>query len=342
MSKCPLGRNDCRAAITLGDPNGIGPEVAVRAALGGRWPKRWKRILVGDRGTADRVCALLGVPCLPAFCLSSSPSGPVALWDPGSPSYSPAPGRVRVDAARASLAWLDAAVEGVLGGWFDALVTGPICKEGWQKAGVTHAGHTERLAALTGAKRFAMLLVGGGLRVALATRHVSLARVPRLLNRETVMETATLVWEALPWLGTSGTIAICALNPHGGEGGRIGTEEKRILQPAIQALRNRGVAVVGPVPADAVFFQALRGNYAAIIALYHDQGLGPLKMLAFESGVNITLGLPMVRTSPDHGTAFDCAWKGTANPASMRAAIRMAFELAGRPSPWLLPRIPPS
>jgi len=335
MLKDSRPRSDRRVAITFGDPNGIGPEVALRGAIAGRWPAAWKRILVGDRATADRLCAWLKLPRLPCLRLADPIPAPVSLWDPEGPSYRPAPGRIRADAARASLAWLDAAVEAAMGGWFDAVVTGPICKEGWQRAGGPHPGHTERLAEITGARTFAMLLVGGGLRVALATRHLPLARVPGALSRESIVETTRLVWEALPWLGVpGGTIAVCALNPHAGDGGLLGDEEARIVRPAIQALRRRGAPVEGPVPADVVFYRAIRGEFAAVVALYHDQGLGPFKMVAFTTGVNVTLGLPIVRTSPDHGTAFDRAWKGGAEPGSMEAAIRLAFDLAGRPNPW--------
>jgi 4-hydroxythreonine-4-phosphate dehydrogenase len=202
-------------------------------------------------------------------------------------------------------------------------------------AGIPFPGHTEMLAALTGTRRFAMMLAGGGLRVVLATRHLPLARVAKAVTADAIREAAELTVESLPWLGfPEGRIAICALNPHAGDGGLLGSEERTVIGPEIRALRRRGYPVDGPVPADVVFYQALQGRYAAVVALYHDQGLGPLKMLAFDSGINVTLGLPLVRTSPDHGTAFDVAWSGKASPGSMIEAVRLASRLARRPNPW--------
>ena len=244
-------------------------------------------------------------------------------------------GRPTADAARAATAWIEAAVEGCLCGVFAGMVTAPLCKEGLGKAKIPYPGHTEMLAALTGARRYAMMLAGGPLRVVLATRHLPLSAVPRAVTREAIREAAELAFESLPWLGfPRGKVAICALNPHAGDGGRLGSEEADTIIPEIRALRKRGMDVEGPVPADVVFYQARLGRYAAVVAMYHDQGLGPLKMLAFDRGINVTLGLPIVRTSPDHGTAFDVAWTGRANPRSMIEAVRLAARLARRPNPW--------
>ena len=220
-------------------------------------------------------------------------------------------------------------------GCLDAMVTAPISKEGFHKAGVDFPGHTEMLAELCGVKRFAMMLFGGPLRITLVTRHVPLTSVSKSLTTAGILETIRITGKALPWLGSpKQRIAVCGLNPHAGDGGTIGREEITVIEPAIRKARKEGFDVSGPVPADVVFHQALQGKYDAIVSMYHDQGLGPLKMLAFNSGVNITLGLPIVRTSPDHGTAFDIAGKGIANPASMIEAIRWAARLARRKNPW--------
>ena len=321
--------------LTLGDPAGIGPEIAVKAALGRRWPRSLRLVLIGSAELIRDECRRQRRP-LPAPCEDGAVFPPVSLWDPvPGPTAAVTPGRCSVRGARQAVAWIEAGVRACQAGALDGLVTGPINKEGLKRAGVPFPGHTEMLAALTGARRFAMLLVGGPLRVVLATRHIPLAQVAAHLDGPAITQAATLMAQALPWLGApKGAIGVCALNPHGGDGGALGDEERRIIAPALRALRRHGVPVEGPVPADVIFHQAVRGRYAAVLALYHDQGLGPLKMLAFESGVNITLGLPMVRTSPDHGTAYDIAGRGKANPASMVEAIRLAADLAARPNPW--------
>ena len=179
------------------------------------------------------------------------------------------------------------------------------------------------------------MLLGGRLRVVLATRHVPLQRVPGLLDRASLVSTLVLTAEALDWLGCARSrVAVCGLNPHAGEGGMLGDEEKRVIAPAIAAVRRKGFDVTGPLPGDTVFHQAAQGRFEAVVAMYHDQGLAPLKLEAFETGVNLTLGLPWVRTSPDHGTAFDLAGRGRADARSMQAAARMAVHLARRPRSW--------
>ncbi len=314
--------------ITLGDPAGIGPEIAVKAAYGSRWPDDVRLVLIGSASLIRAECRRQKRPA-PA-------AGSLSVFDPTpGPTRPVVPGRCSVHGARLAVRWIEAGIQACLAGTLDGLVTGPINKEGLHRAGVPFPGHTELLAARTGTERFAMLLVGGPLRVVLATRHLALAEVPVRLTAASIVEAATLMAEALPWLGVRrGTIGVCALNPHGGDGGALGDEERRVIAPALRSLRRRGVPVEGPVPADVIFHHAVQGRYAAVLAMYHDQGLAPLKMLAFESGVNITLGLPILRTSPDHGTAYDIAGRGIANPASLVAAIRMAADLARRPNPW--------
>lgn len=333
----PSGKTNTHTvlAITLGDAGGIGPETALRAALSFVPSSRLRLVLIGSRSVADAAAALIGASPIPGWT-PGAPLPPVSLWEPCKGRAAFSKGRPSIGAARDAAAWIESAVEGCLCGLFQGMVTAPICKEGFEKAGIPYPGHTEMLAALTGTRRYAMMLAGGPLRVVLATRHLALAQVPAAVTREAIREAVELTCEGLPWLGfPQGRVAVCALNPHAGDGGLLGGEEGTVIGPEIRALRARGLDVEGPVPADVVFYKALKGRYAAVVAMYHDQGLGPLKMLAFDSGINVTLGLPIVRTSPDHGTAFDVAWSGKGNPRSMIEAIRLAVRLARRPNPWL-------
>ena len=326
--------------ITIGDVGGIGPEVALKALHQVRWPVRYRFVLVGSGAVLDGLCRQSGWPRLRRWTPRDGvPADPVMLWEPvPCVRLRPHPGCVRADAARAAVAWIRAATQACLAGTLDAMITAPICKEGLLRAGIDVPGHTELLADLTRTRHFAMMLMGGPLRVVLATRHVPLARVPRVLTAAGIIEAGELAAEAIEWLGLRArTLGVCGLNPHAGDGGAIGREEIQMIGPAVRELRRRGHAVEGPVPADVIFHQARHGAYGAVVAMYHDQGLGPLKTLAFDTGVNLTLGLPIVRTSPDHGTAFDIAGKGIANAASMIAAIRMAARLASRSNPWARP-----
>lgn len=320
-------------ALTLGDPGGIGPEVCLKAACAQPWPANLRLVLVGSRAVAAREARRLGVRLPPvASSVSALPPCRVSLWEPACDLPSTfKPGAASAAGARVAVEWIRAAASACVDGWLDGMVTGPISKEGLWRAGIP-AGHTELLASLTGTARCEMMLIGGGLRVVLATRHIPLSEVPRTLTFRRVVEAGEMAAQALAWLGARNRrIAVCALNPHAGDRGAIGHEERDIIGPAVRRLRARGISLDGPVPADTVFHQALRGRYGAVVAMYHDQGLAPLKMLGFEEGVNITLGLPFVRTSPDHGTAFEIAGKGVANPRSMIEAIRLAFRLARRP-----------
>ena len=303
-----------------------------------RWPRGTRIVLVGAAPAVRREAARAGVAAPPAW--QPGPGGPpdhkLTCWDP-SPDLVPAhrPGRITADASRAAHAWIIGAVDACLAGRLDALVTAPITKEGFAKAGLTFPGHTELLAERTRTKRFAMMLFGERLRVVLATRHVPLREVADALTPAALRDAVTLAHEALAWLGLRRRrLAVCGLNPHAGDGGRLGREEIEWMRRVLRGLRRRGLDLAGPVPADTVFHQALRGDFDAVVAMYHDQGLAPLKMIAFEDGVNLTLGLPILRTSPDHGTAFGIAGRGMANPSSMAAAVRTAIALAGKPNPW--------
>jgi 4-hydroxythreonine-4-phosphate dehydrogenase len=328
-----------RIGITLGDVNGIGPEVAVKAVARPGWPARARFVLVGSEEAAVATCTALGFSPPPPWRPDArrSPAPPrISVWEPEGTGRIPLrPGRIVPDASRAAALWVREAALACMAGRLDAVVTAPICKEGFHEAGILFPGHTELLAQVTGARRFAMMLFGGPLRVVLATRHVPLSAVPRRLTRRTVLEAVCLTAEALPWLGCRrARVAVCGLNPHAGEGGLLGREEIRTIGPAIASARRLGLRVHGPLPADTVFHAAAHGAYDAVVAMYHDQGLAPLKLIAFESGVNVTLGLPIVRTSPDHGTAFDLAGRNVADPSSMAEALRQAVFLAARSNPW--------
>jgi 4-hydroxythreonine-4-phosphate dehydrogenase len=247
-------------------------------------------------------------------------------WDPGT---------ITVDASRAAEMAIRRVVEGCLSGDLDAMVTAPISKEGLHKAGIHVPGHTELLAELTGTARYGMMLIGGGLRVMLVTRHIPISEVPAALTRENISEAIELTGQALEWFGLkNGKIGVCGLNPHAGDGGVIGREEIELINPAIEVARNKGFNVSDATPADTIFYQALNGQFDAVVAMYHDQGLGPLKMIGFDEGINVTLGLPIIRTSPDHGTAFDIAGQNKASARSMKSAIALAIDLAGKPNPW--------
>lgn len=306
-----------RIAITTGEPAGIGPEISVAAldAFGAGVAAT----LIGDRALLERH----GAPATTAL-------EHVALATPVTP------GRLDPRNARYVLATLDRAVRGCLGGEFDAVVTAPVHKGVINDAGVAFTGHTEYLAASTGTPRVVMMLAGavpwGQLRVALATTHLRLADVPAALTRDGIVAAgAILAADLQRKFGIAAPrIAVCGLNPHAGESGHLGREEIDVIAPAIEALRARGLRVEGPFPADTIFVPAQAQRFDAILAMYHDQGLAPLKYATFGGGVNVTLGLPFVRTSVDHGTALDLAGKGMADAGSMRSAIALAADLAAR------------
>lgn len=321
--------------LTLGDVTGIGPEVALKAVareLGREAGTRY--VLIGDRRVVHELCGLLGLTGeLPEWSARETVPARLYLHDPaaeplpaGLPAGAP-------EAARAALRWLREGARLCLAGELAGLVTAPVSKEAILATGERFVGQTEFLSELAGTTRTAMMLLGHDdrgrwLRVALATTHLPLRAVPDALSVAGILQTIELTAEACAQLGLPRRrIAVCGLNPHAGEGGRLGSEEIAVIAPAVAAARQAGFDCVGPRAADTVFHQVLRGDFDAVVAMYHDQGLAPLKMLAFDNGVNWTLGLPFVRTSPDHGTAYDLAGRGEADPASMASAIRLARQL---------------
>ena len=319
-------------AITMGDPGGIGPEIVLRALNNRALRLEVQPILVGDRRVWLSTAERLGLPlCLADIsegarraAIAFQPSSDLKLEDgrPG-PSRSTRLAAVRGEAAYGTIL---AAVDLCKADVARALVTAPISKANVVAAGHDFPGHTELLAHLCGDVPVRMMMVGSRLRVALVTIHVALKRVSQLLRKEKILETISLLDRELRtrFSIASPRLVVAGLNPHAGEGGLFGDEEAKVIAPAIKSARRRGIDVTGPVAADGAFPLVADGYYDAIVCMYHDQGLAPFKLLHFSDGVNFTAGLPFVRTSPDHGTAFDIAGTGKADPGSMIAAIRLA------------------
>lgn len=306
-----------RLALTAGDPAGIGPEVVLKAVSAEKRPEA-ELAVYGPADVLEERARRFGLawPVAGVRVVDTGPAGEVVLG-----RASPAGGRV---AAAAVLA----AAGDAMAGRVDALVTAPLNKESLAAAGHPWPGHTEMLAEAAGSTDVAMLFVGGGLRVALVTIHQSLRSVPDAVRADEVLRVVRLVHRELPALGAATRrIALCGLNPHAGEGGLFGREEIDVLAPAIARLRGEGIDVAGPFPADSLFVRALRGEFDAVIAQYHDQGLIPVKLVSFGHAVNVTLGLPFVRTSVDHGTGFDIVAAGTADAGSLLAAMDLAATL---------------
>jgi 4-hydroxythreonine-4-phosphate dehydrogenase len=321
-------------AISLGDVTGIGPEVALKALAAEGETDDARYLLIGDSHYTAAAYEKLGLEFALQPFSDFGAEGRFFLHNPLRESLPPGLDAGSPVAARAAVAWLTDGAQRCLTHEIDALVTAPLNKQAVMRSGQPFIGQTEFLSELAGTNRTAMMLLGDDdrgrwLRVALATTHLPLKLVAAQLSPEKIQLAVELAAQACKDLGLPRRrVAVCGLNPHAGEGGEFGTEEITLIKPVVDALRQQGLDVVGPLPADTVFYYAYRGDYDAVVAMYHDQGLGPLKMVAFEHGVNWTLGLPFIRTSPDHGTAYDIAGQGIANPSSMRAAIRLAKQLA--------------
>jgi 4-hydroxythreonine-4-phosphate dehydrogenase len=320
--------------ISLGDLTGIGPEVTLKAVAHEAAADETKYLLIGDEALLARLNLRLSFS-LPLKKFSTyAESGKFFVVNPSAEKLPENLAAGAPEAARASIAYLHEGGKRCLRGELAALVTAPVNKKSIVDAGHKFIGQTEFLSELAGTKRTAMMLLGTDergrwLRVALATVHISIKSVPEKLTAEKITLAIELAAQSCRDLGLSrARIAVAGLNPHAGEGGEFGDEEITTISPAVETMKKRGFDVVGPMSGDTVFHYALKGDFDAVVAMYHDQGLAPLKAVAFDSGVNWTLGLPFIRTSPDHGTAYDIAGKGIANPGSMIAAIRLAKQLA--------------
>ncbi len=330
-------------AITLGDPAGVGPEIILRLFAKPRFGDSICPFVVGRidhlqavKDTLVKHNAAQGIESLKTVASTVPPEkfepGTVPVIAPESETSAAqiTPGVISAECGAAAWASIRHAVELVRQGQAAGVVTAPIHKEALKAAGCKFPGHTEMLADLAGDVEMAMLLAGGGLRVALATIHEPLCKVPALLSEDKIYRLIMLLNKFLPWFGIETDkprIGVTGLNPHAGEGGMFGEEEKHIIIPAIERAARRGVQVVGPLPADTAFHFHREGAYDGMLAMYHDQALIPVKTLDFHRGVNITMGLPFIRTSVDHGTAFDIAWQGKARPDSLRAALDTAVTL---------------
>lgn len=319
--------------IALGDVTGIGPEVTLKA-LASQPDDGTRFLILGDAGVLARTSDVLGIE-LPLVEWAHAKSRDRFLLH--SPLAGPLPRDLCAGApaaARAALAFLREGAERCLRAELAALVTAPVNKHAIARAGVPFTGQTEFLSELAGHSRTVMMLLGHDaqgrwLRVALATTHLAIRRVAEAVTPERIRLAIELAAQACSDLQLPRSrIAVCGLNPHAGEGGEFGDEDQSVIAPAVAAAIRAGFDAVGPLAADTVFYHAIQGDFDAVVAMYHDQGLGPLKLVAFETGVNWTLGLPFTRTSPDHGTAHDIAGKCLANPSSMAAAIALARRLS--------------
>lgn len=322
-------------AITMGDPSGIGAEIIVKALQLPEIGKICTPFVIGDRLAMERalvVCdsSLIIHEIAAPEEARSVPDNCIALLSLSHLTKSDMPyGAPTVAAGDAVYRYICSAARFCLNGEVAAMVTAPISKEAMHRAGHDYPGHTELLAELCGTNDFVMMLAGDLLRVSLVTIHEALSQVPRLVTFEQVLKTIRITAAGVARLSgkLAPKLAVLALNPHCGEGGKFGAEETEIIEPAVKAAQQEGIDANGPLSADTLFHFAQQGDYDGVVAMYHDQGLIPLKMLHFDDGVNITLGLPIIRTSVDHGTAYNLAGSGSASEKSLLAAIRMAVMM---------------
>lgn len=321
--------------ITMGDPTGIGPEVVVKALSHKSTFCFCRPLVLGDRNIMTRAITRLGATLqineIDHVEEGTYEDGTLNLLnlsdiDPDEAGY----GAPTESCGKAMVCYIEKAVRLALDDRIDAITTAPISKKALSDAGYPHPGHTELLAELTGSKDYLMMLVGDRLKVTLVTIHCGLKEVPTLLTTEKILAAIKMTERALTrFFGEEKPkIAVAALNPHAGEGGLFGKEEEGIIRPAVREAQRLGMNVEGPMPPDTLFYHAAQGAYAAVVSMYHDQGLIPLKLLHFEDAVNVTLGLPIIRTSVDHGTAYDIAGTGQANPSSLLNALKLAANMA--------------
>lgn len=321
-----------KIAITMGEPGGVGPEVIVKALNRRDIHKNCAPVVIGNAEIMRDAVKLSKLPLEVRELSSISEAKPRA----GTIEVLEVKSRLAknkcapcISAGNAVVKYISEAVKLALNNEVSAVVTAPISKESLKMAGHSWPGHTELLAELTKSRNFAMMFYSDKLKIILCTIHTSLKSVPGKINPKLVSRIIRLAGTSMAMLGISNPrIAVAGLNPHAGESGIMGKEEIVSIQPAVTEARKQGINVTGPYPPDVVFHRAYQGDFDIIVCMYHDQGLIPFKMLAFDSGVNVTVGLPIIRTSPDHGTAFDIAWKNMADPSSMIEAIKLANKMA--------------
>jgi len=324
-----------RIAVTMGDPAGIGPEICLHLLNDASLKEVCIPVVFGDAGVLRRVAEKLNIPCgAPIVSEPQAAIGPSVLDLRCVDAGAVVPGRLDAKCGDAAFRYVLAAIEAGLAGNIDAVATGPLNKEAMHAAGHKYPGHTEIFAERMKAARSCMMLTSPELTCSFATVHVGYHEVPGLLSVQRIREVIELTAEAMQRIrGRAPVLAVCGLNPHAGENGLFGQrEEEKFILPAILAARAQGLQIEGPLPPDTAFLPRRRQVTDAYICMYHDQGHIPLKALAFDSAINTTLGLPVIRTSVDHGTAFDIAWQGRANPTSLGEAVRLAARLA-QPQP---------
>jgi 4-hydroxythreonine-4-phosphate dehydrogenase len=314
-----------KIAITIGDPAGIGPEIVLKSLLSEEVSRICKPLIIGSRSVVLEASETLKIPFA---------QGEYDILDPGEiRDREFAKAKVTAEGGNDSIAYIKKAAELAMLKVVDAIVTAPINKEALGMAGCKWPGHTEMLAELSGTKDFAMVLCGGPIKVILVTIHTALRNVPDMITKKRVLKTIIMANKTCTLMGLAKPrIAVAGLNPHSGEAGILGSEEMDEIYPAVREAQEMGIPVSGPYPPDTLFHKIYNGEFDITVCMYHDQGLIPLKMIAMDTGVNMTVGLPFIRTSPDHGTAYDIAWKGTANPSSMIEAIKMAVQFGGQAS----------
>jgi 4-hydroxythreonine-4-phosphate dehydrogenase len=321
-------------AITMGDAAGVGPEITVKALAEEEIYRVCRPLVIGDAGVLARANEMLGTPLVVRPVAEGAEArferGTMDVLDLANVELARLEvGKVSAMAGRAAVEYVIKAVELAQAGEVEAIATGPLNKEAINLGGYDYIGHTEILADLTKTERCTTMLAAGPLRVVHVTRHVPLREVPALITKERVLETIVVAAEGLRDLGIEGPrMGVAALNPHGGEGGLLGREEIEEIAPAVEEARKMDINARGPYPADSIFFRALAGEFDAVVAMYHDQGHIPVKVHDFEGSVTVTLGLPIVRTSVDHGTAFDIAWQRVASPRSLIEAVKLAARMA--------------
>ena len=327
-------------ALTMGDPAGVGPELCLRVLSHPETLRQCHPVVFGDAEVLRRVGKATGLALstdvrVVGSAADSSFDGPAIVNCSTPLAEAIQPGKVSAGCGAAAYAYIQTAIEAALAGAVAAVATAPINKESLRLAGIPHPGHTEIFTALTGSKRTCMMLHSEVLTVSMVTTHIGYTHVPERISTARILDVIELTADALATVHQRpARLAICGLNPHAGEHGLFGQrEEERFIEPAVAHARANGIAIEGPLPPDTAFTQQQRQRFDGIVCLYHDQGHIPFKMLAFDDGVNITLGLPIVRTSVDHGTAFDIAWQGRARPTSIYKAIECAVQLSQNRNP---------
>jgi 4-hydroxythreonine-4-phosphate dehydrogenase len=329
-----MGRRKARLALTIGDPGGIGPEIFAKLLGSGILQERTELVVIGAANALLREVPSLekrfGV--VGDDAAGEIGEGPFPLIVDTGSGEPVAAGKATAEGGRISARSIEVAVELAEGKKVDGIVTGPVSKEALGMAGYAYAGHTEMLAALFGAPDCQMMMVAGDFRVLILTRHLPLREVAGKLTREKIVSAVRVANDALERdFGVKRPrMAVASLNPHAGDGGLIGDEDDRVVAPAVAELREAGLDIEGPFPADSLFQSQRRRGYDALVALYHDQGMIPFKMEAFDRGVNVTVGLPVIRTSVCHGTAYDIAGRSVAGTGSLEAAVELAVECCER------------